>query len=389
MWVFDSSVKDKKPFRVTKSNQERFVVCCREESCTYKVSIRLHKDGLFHVVKYVPHSCQSIFPTIKTAWVRERSKQILLKSQKIDTRSLTNTLKDEDGVVVAKSTAYVGFCNARKSITKEGDGFEFLYGLLEKLAFENEGTVTGLVVNNGLFQRAFVCPGSTARAFRFSLKILAVDACHVRNKNGGVIHTATCLDGNGNVFPVAFGISESESEETWAWFFQLLEVALNEPNWDQVVFLSDREKGIESSLSKVIPAAKHGHCVFHIEKNVKTKFKTTLNGLLWRAAKCEGKDEFESVLREIESINMNAAAYVRNIPPETWARSHFTIRRYGHVTSNIGESMNEWIGDIRHLNPTQFFVEAVRKVNELFLRRRSMYPPSPRRCPKDRRRISE
>ena len=138
--------------------------------------------------------------------------------------------------------------------------------------------------------------------------------CYVRNKNGGVIHTATCLDGNGNVFPAAFGVSESESEETWTWFFQLLEVALKEDNWHDVVFLSDREKGIESSLSKVLPDAKHGHCVFHIEKNVKTKFKTTLNGLLWRAAKCQTKDEFDLVLHEMEAINQNAAAFVRGIP---------------------------------------------------------------------------
>ena len=55
------------------------------------------------------------------------------------------------------------------------------------------------------------------------------------------MHTATCLDGNGNVFPVAFGISETESEETWTWFFQLLEVALDEQDWDQVVFLSERK----------------------------------------------------------------------------------------------------------------------------------------------------
>ena len=81
----------------------------------------------------------------------------------------------------------------------------------------------------------------------------------MKAKYGCVLLVMTVLDGNGNVFPVAFGISESESEETWAWFFQLLEVALNEPNWDQVVFLSDREKVIESSLSEVIPAAKHGH----------------------------------------------------------------------------------------------------------------------------------
>ena len=74
-----------------------------------------------HIVKFIPHSCKSNFPTIKTAWMHERSKQVLMKTQKMDTKNLTTTLKDEDGVVVAKSTAYVGFCSARKSIAKEGD----------------------------------------------------------------------------------------------------------------------------------------------------------------------------------------------------------------------------------------------------------------------------
>ena len=79
-----------------------------------------------------------------------------------------------------------------------------------------------------------------------------------------MIHTATRLDGNGNVFPVAFGLSESESEETWTLFLQLLEVALEDDNWQDVVLLSDREKVIES-LSKALPDANHSHCVFHIE----------------------------------------------------------------------------------------------------------------------------
>ena len=93
--------------------------------------------------------------------------KVLMKTQKMDTDNLTTTLKDSDGVVVAKSTAYVGFCSARKSIAKEGDGFDQLTSLLETLAFQNEGTVTGLLVNNGLFQREFVCPRSTAQAFLF------------------------------------------------------------------------------------------------------------------------------------------------------------------------------------------------------------------------------
>ena len=99
--------------------------------------------------------------------MHERSKQVLMKTQKMDTKNLTTTLKDEDGVVVAKSTAYVGFCSTRKTIAKEGDWLDQLYSLFETPAFQNKGTVTGLVVDNGLFQREFVCPRSTAQAFLF------------------------------------------------------------------------------------------------------------------------------------------------------------------------------------------------------------------------------
>ena len=47
---------------------------------------------------------------------------------------------------------------------------------------------------------------------------------------------------------------------------------------------------------------------------MKTKFKTTRNGLLWGAAKCQTKDEFDMVLHGMEVINQNAAAYVGGIP---------------------------------------------------------------------------
>ena len=47
--------------------------------------------------------------------------KVLMKTQKMDSKNLTTTLKDEDGVVVAKSTAYFVFCSATKSIAIEGD----------------------------------------------------------------------------------------------------------------------------------------------------------------------------------------------------------------------------------------------------------------------------
>ena len=107
-------------------------------------------------------------------------------------------------------------------------------------------------------------------AFRLSTNGVGLDGCHVKAKYGGVILVATVLDGNGNVFPAAIGIAESENEHTWSWFLFTLRSALQiADEGDGLVFLSDREKGIEIALQQLFPRAFHSFCVFHIQKNVK------------------------------------------------------------------------------------------------------------------------
>ena len=52
-------------------------------------------------------------------------------------------------------------------------------------------------------------------AYHNSTKVIALDGCHIKAKYGGVILDATVLDGNGNVFPAAVGITEIENQDTW------------------------------------------------------------------------------------------------------------------------------------------------------------------------------
>ena len=78
--------------------------------------------------------------------------------------------------------------------------------------------------------------------------------------------------------------------------------------------------------------------------------------------------------------------YVLAKHPEKWARAFFNGRRFGHLTSNVAESGNAFISDLRTLSKTYLFAGFIRKVNALFIRRRSLHATlRPRRAPKQTR----
>ena len=118
---------------------------------------------------------------------------------------------------------------------------------------------------------------------------MALDGCHIKAKYGGVILAATILDWNGSVFPAAVGIAESENEATWMWFLRLLTHALQKNDEGEgIVVLSDREKGLKKAVKECLRQASHSYCVFHILKNVKSKYHVGFDGLIFQAAKAVG-----------------------------------------------------------------------------------------------------
>ena len=126
-------------------------------------------------------------------------------------------------------------------------------------------------------------------------------------------------------------------------------------------------------MADVLPASHHAVCLFHVEKNVVSRFKTNLNGLLWKAAASLTADEFDCYIGAMRQLSNGAAEYVAAIPSDRWVRAFFPGRRFGHLTSNVAESTNAWLDDVRKLKPTAMFGEFVRKVNILFHTRRTQY----------------
>ena len=104
---------------------------------------------------------------------------------------------------------------------------------------------------------------------------------------------------------------------------------------------------------------------------------TTLEGLLFKAAKASTVVEFNEKVALMRTMHAEATAYILAIDKAKWARAFFPVRRLGHVTSNIAESMNKWLGEARYQDPVGLFSMVVMKLNVVFEKRRDMYASMP------------
>ena len=48
--------------------------------------------------------------------------------------------------------------------------------------------------------------------------IIGLDGCHLKERLGGQILSATVRYANDNIFPIAFVVVEQENKDSWVWF---------------------------------------------------------------------------------------------------------------------------------------------------------------------------
>lgn len=83
--------------------------------------------------------------------------------------------------------------------------------------------------------------------------VIGVDGTFLKGEYGGVLLSAIALDGNNEMFPLAWAIVSSEDEETWSFFVwhlkQLLQATDRGNNW---CIISDRHKVMSFNLSYLL-----------------------------------------------------------------------------------------------------------------------------------------
>ncbi|XP_024042029.1 uncharacterized protein LOC112099151 [Citrus clementina] len=219
------------------------------------------------------------------------------------------------------------------------------------------------------FKYCFMAIGSSLRGFTSCIRhVIAVDGTFMKGKYKGTLFIATSLDGNNQLYHVAFGVGGSENDASWEWFFMKLKESIGDvPN---LVFISDCHGSIKKAVDKVFPSAGYDICTHHLKRNVNAHFKEVDVGALFElAAKAYRPIKFTQYMNFIHSVSLNVHQYLTDAGYEKWARSHFEGRRYRIMTTNIAESMNSVLKEARTLPIHKLMDCIIDKLQEWFAKR--------------------
>jgi hypothetical protein len=136
--------------------------------------------------------------------------------------------------------------------------------------------------------------------------------------------------------------------------------------------LSDRQKGLLEGVERVFPNSPHGYCMRHLDDNFRKEFKhPELKKLLWQAAYATTEEDYHEALNNMDRINPQAKVWLHtHASAKHWATCYFEGNRYGHLTSNIAESLNHWLHDARE-QPLHSMLEIIHhQLVNMFAQRR-------------------
>ncbi|XP_075073837.1 uncharacterized protein LOC142161862 [Nicotiana tabacum] len=356
-----------------KSDKTRFTAKCASEGCPW----RIHAAKLPGVPTFTirtihdNHTCGGIahlgHQQASVQWVANSVEQRLRENPNCKPKEILEEIHRTHGITLSYKQAWRG--KERIMAAMRGsfeEGYRLLPQYCEQVKRTNPGSIASVYANpaDNCFQRLFISFQASIFGFLNACRpLLGLDRTFLKSKYLGTLLLATGFDGDGGLFPLAFGVVDEENDDNWMWFLSELHTLLevNTENMPRLTILSDRQKGIVDGVEANFPTAFHGFCMRHLSESFRKEFNNTmLVNLLWEAAHALTVIEFEAKVLEIEEISQDAAYWIRRIPPRLWATAYFEGTRFGHLTANIVEQLNNWILEASGL-PIIQMMECIRR----------------------------
>jgi hypothetical protein len=87
----------------------------------------------------------------------------------------------------------------------------------------NPGSSAYVCRDGAFFQRMYICLEVCKKGFKSGCRpMLCLDACHLKEEYEGQLLYAIGVDGNDDIFPIAYVMAKAECRESWQWLIQLL-----------------------------------------------------------------------------------------------------------------------------------------------------------------------
>ncbi|XP_075092395.1 protein FAR1-RELATED SEQUENCE 4-like [Nicotiana tabacum] len=339
------AIKGHFEFKVVRSISTRYSLTCNDDRCRWCVrAFRIKDSTLFKIVK---HDC-----SVNTRKADQRHATSKLISGYIIDNLRDPRFEVTPAFVMAEMQKLhgldIGYHKAWRAIQHASalirgspeENYELLCSYLYMMTSKNPGTYTNIKIDdNNRFLYMFYAYGSSIAGWNHCRPVIAIDATFLKLKYRGVLMISVSKDANNQIFPLAFGIAESENNNSYEWYFSQLRNAIG--SRENLIFLSDRHQAIANGIVKVYPESHHGICIYHLEQNLKRrKVKSEVIKLFQSAARVYKRKEFDIYMSDIANVDKKTYDYLMEEPPERWARSCSPQRRYDMLTTNIVESMN-------------------------------------------------
>ncbi|XP_018474808.2 uncharacterized protein LOC108846094 [Raphanus sativus] len=281
-------------YKLVKSDKKVWYVRCADNDCTWRVRAEGLTVGTLTMHKYES--------------VKEGPKP----------NDIIQLMHNDHGVEISYPLAWEAreyAVNAVRGIPEEvyGEIPKYLHMMKEA----NPGSHTFYETDtNGRFRFLFISYGQSIRGFQTALRrVIVVDGTFLKSKYKGVLLVATALDGNSNLYPIAFGDVDSENDRAWEW-----------------------NTSIAKAPAKVYPHSHHGICIHHLLNNVVTYYK--------------GKG-------------------VADADVQKWARCQFPGYRYDVRTTNPAESINSALRSPREFPVIPLLDSIMEMMTRWFFKRRT------------------
>ncbi|GKE39454.1 FAR1-related sequence 10, partial [Tanacetum coccineum] len=109
-----------------------------------------------------------------------------------------------------------------------------------------------------MFRIIYVCLGALKMGFKDDGRdLLGLDGAFMRGQYPGQMLKVVGVDANNRIYPVAYGIMESENQYSWTWFLSCLADDLELLSNFNFTFITDRQKGLLLIIAKLFPVVEH------------------------------------------------------------------------------------------------------------------------------------
>ncbi|GKC47461.1 ATP-dependent (S)-NAD(P)H-hydrate dehydratase [Tanacetum coccineum] len=179
---------------------------------------------------------------------------LLIMNPKIPVKAIQEQMQKKFHVVVSKTKAFRA--KAKAQVYLKGD-VKVQYSLLRDYVSElhkcNPDTTIKIDVyreedpekTTRMFRRIYVCLGALKMGFKEGgMELLGLDGAFMRGQYHGQMLTVVGVDANNGIYPVAYGIVESENQYSWTWFLTCLADDLDLFSNSNFTFITDRQKGV-------------------------------------------------------------------------------------------------------------------------------------------------